>query len=53
MHSGLLNLILGFLYFKLRKSEEGEINALEVGASLWHMCDLIWILLFPTLFFIR
>lgn len=53
MHVLFTTLILGFLYFKLRKSEEGEINALEVGASLWHMCDLIWILLFPTLFFIR
>lgn len=45
--------ILLFLYFKIKNQEEDEIIALEVGTSLWHMCDLIWILLFPTLFIIR
>ena len=53
MHVVFATIILIFLFFKLKKEEENEINALEVGASLWHMCDLIWILLFPTLFFIR
>lgn len=53
MHVIFATLILIYLYFKLKNQEENEINALEVGASLWHMCDLIWILLFPTLFFIR
>lgn len=45
--------ILIFIYFKIKEKTEGEELAYEVGASLWHMCDLIWILLFPTLFLIR
>lgn len=53
MHVVFTTLILIYLYFKLRISEEGELVALEVGAALWHMCDLIWIILFPTLFLIR
>lgn len=53
MHVVFTTLILIYLYFKLRIAEEGELVALEVGAALWHMCDLIWIILFPTLFLIR
>jgi nitric oxide reductase NorE protein len=53
MHVVFTTFILIFLYFKLKIVEEGEVNALEVGAALWHMCDLIWIILFPTLFLIR
>lgn len=53
MHVVVATIILIVLYFKLKKQEEGEVFALEVGASLWHMCDLIWIILFPTLFLIR
>lgn len=45
--------ILLFVYFKTSRKEENEVAVIEVGASLWHMCDLIWILLFPTLFLIR
>jgi len=25
---------------------------LEAGAAFWHMCDLIWLLLFPALYLI-
>lgn len=53
MHVVVAAIILIVLYFKLKTAEEDEIMSLEVGASLWHMCDLIWILLFPTLFLIR
>ena len=53
MHVIFAVFILLFLYFKLKKEEKGEYFALEVGGALWHMCDLIWILLFPTLFLIR
>jgi nitric oxide reductase NorE protein len=53
MHVLFVTGILTFLFFKLKKESEGEVYALEVGGALWHMCDLIWILLFPTLFYIR
>lgn len=53
MHVLFVSLILIYLFIKLKNKFEDEEFSLEVGASLWHMCDLIWILLFPTLFFIR
>lgn len=53
MHVVFTTFILIYLYFKLQKETNDELPALEVGAALWHMCDLIWILLFPTLFLIR
>ncbi len=53
MHVVFATIILLVLYFRIKNESEGEVHSLEIGASLWHMCDLIWILLFPTLFFIR
>jgi nitric oxide reductase NorE protein len=53
MHVFFVTGILAFLFFKIKKESDSEVYALEVGGALWHMCDLIWILLFPTLFFIR
>lgn len=53
MHVLFVTGILTYLFFKIKKESEAEVYALEVGGALWHMCDLIWILLFPTLFFIR
>lgn len=53
MHVVVASIILIVLYFRLKEVKENDVTALEVGASLWHMCDLIWILLFPTLFLIR
>lgn len=45
--------ILGYLSFKIdaRKSPTDELD-LESGAAFWHMCDLIWLLLFPSLYLI-
>ena len=28
-------------------------NTVEAGVSFWHMVDLVWILLFPTLYLLR
>jgi len=53
MHVIFATIILIVIYFKISEQNESEVATMEVGASLWHMCDLIWILLFPTLFFIR
>ncbi|AKP49667.1 cytochrome c oxidase subunit 3 [Cyclobacterium amurskyense] len=45
--------ILGYMSFKIdaRKSPTDELD-LESGAAFWHMCDLIWLLLFPSLYLI-
>lgn len=46
-------IILLFCYRAIRKN---GINALqedlEASAAFWHMCDLIWLLLFPVLYLI-
>ncbi|MBP9682335.1 MAG: cytochrome c oxidase subunit 3 [Bacteriovorax sp.] len=37
-----------------KKTQSWEfLGPLEAGATLWHMCDLIWILIFPTLYLLR
>jgi nitric oxide reductase NorE protein len=30
-----------------------SLDNLEAGASFWHMCDLVWIVLLPVLYLIR
>ena len=45
--------ILGYMLFKMgaAKTPTDEMD-LESGAAFWHMCDLIWLLLFPSLYLI-
>ncbi len=45
--------ILIFIYFGLRKKKtEYDILDAEAGAAFWHLCDLIWLLLFPMLYLV-
>jgi len=41
--------ILSFFYFGI-KNGTTVLEDLEAGAAFWHMCDLIWILLFPVIY---
>ena len=34
------------------KKEETSIEDIEASAAFWHICDLIWLLLFPVLYLI-
>ncbi len=34
----------------LKKRDEAVLEDIEAGAAFWHMCDLIWLLLFPVLY---
>jgi nitric oxide reductase NorE protein len=45
--------ILGWIMF-LMKRPNSDLNSddVEAGAAFWHMCDLIWLLLFPALYLI-
>ncbi len=43
-------IILVYIYFI---KDNILLENLEAGASFWHMCDLIWIILFPSLYLIR
>ncbi len=45
--------ILTYFLVKMKKASASiDLLDLESGAAFWHMCDLIWILLFPALYFI-
>ncbi|GAB1419128.1 cytochrome c oxidase subunit 3 family protein [Bacteroidales bacterium] len=46
---GLVILFIIGRHLKLRP-ETVKIEDLEAGAAFWHMCDLIWLLLFPILY---
>ncbi len=45
--------ILISMYYSIKKKkEQTNIEDAEAGATFWHMCDLIWLLLFPVLYLI-
>lgn len=45
--------ILTYFLVKMKKAAASiDFLDLESGAAFWHMCDLIWILLFPALYLI-
>jgi len=48
---GLSFLFFMYLSIKNEKSQPDMLN-MEAGAAFWHMCDLIWLLLFPMLYLI-
>lgn len=45
-------LILTFIKPSIKKKEYDATNFLDVesAATFWHMCDIIWILIFPVLY---
>ena len=47
-------LVLAYMARKIARSEAfaaADFN-LETGSAFWHMCDLIWVLLFPILYLV-
>jgi nitric oxide reductase NorE protein len=43
--------ILASVFFGLRKEQASvSIADMEASAAFWHMCDLIWLLLFPIIY---
>jgi len=45
--------ILASVYFGIKKEKSTtEIVDVEASAAFWHMCDLIWLLLFPIIYLI-
>ena len=46
-------IILSFFYFSLKKQKaQLKLEDVEASATFWHMCDLIWLLLFPVIYLI-
>ena len=44
--------ILTSVLLGLKKKKDSQLEDFEASASFWHMCDLIWLLLFPMLYLI-
>ena len=45
--------ILISVYFGIKKEKSTtKIEDVEASAAFWHMCDLIWLLLFPVIYLI-
>ncbi|MBP8793721.1 MAG: cytochrome c oxidase subunit 3 [Lutibacter sp.] len=45
--------ILGVIYVGLKKEKSTtSVEDFEASATFWHMCDLIWLLLFPVIYLI-
>ena len=45
--------ILTIVYFDFKKKKElTNLDDFEASAAFWHMCDLIWLLLFPIIYLI-
>lgn len=46
--------LLGFVMRKLTKpAEASDMSFFEVGASYWHMVDVLWIILFPLIYLLK
>ncbi|WP_298371061.1 cytochrome c oxidase subunit 3 [uncultured Lutibacter sp.] len=45
--------ILISIYFGIKKENNStKLEDVEASAAFWHMCDLIWLLLFPVIYLI-
>lgn len=49
---GIVILLILFIGSKKKYEQEEFQLDIEAGASFWHMCDLIWLLLFPLLYLV-
>lgn len=53
MHVVIGLIILGWTNYGMMKKDSDTVTEdVEACASFWHMCDLIWLLLFPILYLI-
>jgi len=48
-------ILLSYIYFKIKDGyySASNLEDVETGAVFWHMCDLIWMLLFPTIYLLH
>jgi len=55
LHVVLGIVILGHVGWHLWKASDGKtlIPKTKLGACYWHMCDLIWMILFPLIYLVR
>ncbi len=55
IHVFVAVVILTALYFSVKKGKYTSENYFDVetGGAFWHMCDLIWLMLFPVLYLLH
>jgi nitric oxide reductase NorE protein len=45
--------ILAMVFVELRMPKQRRVSVVEVGATYWHMVDLLWIIIFALVYVIR
>lgn len=50
----LMHVVVGMiiLAFLLRRLGEAKSENIEAGGAFWHMCDLVWLFLFPAIYLV-
>jgi nitric oxide reductase NorE protein len=48
----LIGLVLLFITERNISKNKSELEDVEATAAFWHMCDIIWLLLFPNIYLI-
>ncbi|MDD2985315.1 cytochrome c oxidase subunit 3 [Flavobacterium sp.] len=48
----LIGLVILFLTEQSISKNKAELEDVEASATFWHMCDIIWLLLFPIIYLI-
>lgn len=48
----LIGLVLLFITERTISKNKSKLEDVEATAAFWHMCDIIWLLLFPTIYLI-
>ena len=50
----LMHVVVGLIILMVLRAKMSTLKAddFEAGAVFWHMCDLIWLLLFPALYLV-
>jgi nitric oxide reductase NorE protein len=48
----LMGLIILFITGRSIRKNNAKLENVEASATFWHMCDIIWLLLFPVLYLI-
>ncbi len=48
----IVGLVILFVVSRSLKKNKANLEDFEASAAFWHMCDLIWLLLFPVIYLI-
>ena len=52
-HVALGLVFLGVVFFELRNPKMRRVSMVEMGATYWHLVDLLWVVIFALLYVMR